>query len=54
MPVSRKNKRRCPISARAVLEKADIPALLVTNLVNLRYLSGLTLSAGYGLVSPEV
>ncbi len=52
MPVSRKNKRRCPISARAVLEKADIPALLVTNLVNLRYLSGLTLSAGYGLVSP--
>ncbi|MBP9773463.1 MAG: aminopeptidase P family protein [Candidatus Peribacteraceae bacterium] len=51
MTVSRKSKRSNPISASKVLKRSHISALLVTNLINIRYLSGLKVSVGYGLIT---
>jgi Xaa-Pro aminopeptidase len=38
---------------RVLLERAEVPAFLVTNLHNIRYLSGLKLSYGFILVLPR-
>ncbi len=40
-----------PVSASRLLADAQAQALLVTNLVNIRYLSGVAVSAGYMLVT---
>ena len=36
-----------------ILKNADVPAFLVTDLLNIRYLTGMTLSAGLLLVTPR-
>ena len=42
-----------PSSPAHLLKQAKTPAFLVSDLVNLRYLTGLTLSAGFLLVTPR-
>jgi Xaa-Pro aminopeptidase len=40
-------------ASRLLLEQAELPALLVSNLINIRYLTGLRLSAGFVLALPR-
>lgn len=40
-------------TARTLLASSDVPALLVSNLINIRYLTGVSLSAGLLLVQPR-
>ncbi len=42
-----------PTSPAHILKQAETPAFLVTNLINLRYLTGMTLSAGAILALPR-
>ena len=41
-------------NSRTIIERADIPAFLVTSLVNIRYMTGLDLSAGLLLIRPQL
>ena len=42
-----------PTSSSHILKQANAPAFLITNLINIRYLTGLTISAGVLLVVPR-
>ncbi len=42
-----------PVRTGSVLRHAKVPALLVTDLTNIRYLTGLHLSAGYVIIRPH-
>ena len=51
--VSRYDIRMLPKSPNEILKKAKTSALLVSNLINIRYLTGLRLSAGLLLIKPR-